>query len=444
MLKFDFSRVLKENVSSGLEVSEIEGKAKEALKSIEKMKDSEPGFLRIVGDPEILGQVKDLQEWLFNFDTFVVLGIGGSALGNIALHNGLRPLNWNEMSLEERGGYLRVFVSDNVDPDFVSSILDRVDLKWTVFNVISKSGSTAEAMANYLIVRNLLESSGLDPKEHLVFTTDPERGVLRKIANEEDIRVLDVPPDVGGRFSVLTQVGMLSAMAEGIDIDELHEGAIDAKKRCLESEIWNNPALLIAVIHYLFYERGRNISVMMPYSNRLYYLADWFRQLWAESLGKGGKGQTPVKALGTTDQHSQIQLYNDGPNDKLITFVKLDRYSRDILMGKLHEDKDALSYLGGRKLSELINSELHGTEAALTENNRPSMKLIFDGIREYNFGYFFVTYECATAIAGDLLGVNPYDQPGVELGKRITYSLMGRKGYEKEADLGKIEKEMII
>jgi glucose-6-phosphate isomerase len=444
MIKFDMSRVLKENVSGGIEKKEIEGKAKEALEVVENIKKNEPGFLRIINNPEVLGQIKELQDWLFNFEDFVVLGIGGSALGNIALHKGLRPLNWNDMSFEERGGYLRVHVTDNVDPDFVASILDAVDLNATVFNVISKSGSTAEAMANYLVARNIIESFGLDPREHFVFTTDPEKGVLRKIAKKEGIRVLDVPPDVGGRFSVLTQVGLLSAMAEGIDIDELHRGAEDAKKRCFEKNLWNNPAVLIATIHYLFYEKGRKVTVMMPYSNRLYYLADWFRQLWAESLGKNGKGQTPVKALGTTDQHSQIQLYNEGPNDKLITFIKVEKYDRDILIGKLHGDEESLSYLGGRRLSELINSELEGTEAALTERGKPSMKLVFDEINEYNFGYFFVTYECATVIAGGLFGVNPYDQPGVELGKRITYALMGRKGYEKEAEIGKIKKEYVI
>ncbi len=444
MLRFDFSRVLIENIPSGLTQDEIEKIASKAAEALDEMKNDQPGFLRIINNAEVLEQVKALQEWLSGFDSFVVLGIGGSALGNIALHKGLRPLNWNQMSSEDRGGYLRVYVVDNVDPDFVSSILDELDLRRTIFNVISKSGSTAEAMANYLVVRNLLESFGLNPMEQLVFTTDPKKGVLRKIAEEESIRVLDIPQDVGGRFSVLTQVGLLSAMAEGIDIDELHKGAEEAKRRCIQSDVWNNPALLIAVIHYLYHEKGRNVTVMMPYSNRLYYLADWFRQLWAESLGKNGKGQTPVKALGTTDQHSQIQLYNDGPDDKLITFIELEDYSRDVLIGKLHENEEVLSYLGGKKLSNLIRLEMIGTEAALTENGKPTMRITFDEISEYNFGYFFVTYECATAIAGYLFGVNPYDQPGVELGKRITYSLMGRSGYEGEVTLGRIKKQLLI
>ena len=452
MLKFDFSRVMNWNVEGGIdekELLEIEEKVKSSINS---MKERVPGFLKIINDPEVLGQVKDLEEWILTFDNFVVLGIGGSALGNIALHNSLRPLSWNSLDRESRGGFLRVFVSDNSDPELLASILDVVDPSKTIFNVISKSGSTAEPMAEYLVVRNLLQSLGLDVKNHLVFTTDPEKGVLREIAKEEGIRALDVPPDVGGRFSVLTQVGLLSAMAEGIDIDELHRGAEDAKSTCLERNFMENPPALLAAVHYIYYKKGKNISVMMPYSNRLYYLADWYRQLWAESLGKklsrDGKvvnaGQTPVKALGATDQHSQIQLYNEGPNDKVITFIALERYPRDVGIGKLHEDKEALSYLGGRMMSELIKAEFEGTRQALTRNGRPNITITFDEINEYNVGYFFVTYECATAIMGDLLNINPYDQPGVELGKKITYALMGRKGFEEYAKLGSVKKEFKV
>ncbi len=452
MIKFDFSRVLKSNVPDGLERNEIEGLKERVVEILKDMKENMPGFLRIINDPVVLGQVKELEEWLMTFDNFVVLGIGGSALGNIALHNALRPLSWNELDREARGGYLRVFVADNSDPELLASIYDRIDFSKTVFNVISKSGSTAEAMAGYLATRNILESMGLDPKEHFVFTTDPEKGVLREIAREEGIKVLDVPQDVGGRFSVLTQVGLLSGLAEGIDIDELHRGAEDAKMRCFEEDIFKNPVALIAVIHYLFYKKGKNISVMMPYSNRLYYLADWYRQLWAESLGKkyskDGKivnvGQTPVKALGATDQHSQIQLYNEGPSDKVITFIALEEYPRDVLMGSIHKDKDALNYLGGKKMSRLIKAEYKGTMEAVTKHGKPNISLVFDRISEYNVGYFFVVYECATAIMGALLNVNPYDQPGVELGKKITYALMGRKGFEEFAKEEALKEILIL
>ncbi|MFN6992300.1 MAG: glucose-6-phosphate isomerase, partial [Fervidobacterium sp.] len=327
MIKFDFTYSFSDNVSGGItadEVSSISGRIEQFVK---KLDESKPGFVNAILTRKWIDSVNELSDFLFSFDNIVVLGIGGSALGNIAIQNALRPFNWNSMNTEQRDGYLRVFVVDNVDPDYLSSVLDCIDPKQTLFNIISKSGTTAEPMANYLIVRSILESYGLDPREHIVFTTDPEKGVLRRIGRNEGIRMLDIPPDVGGRFSVLTPVGLLSAKAAGVDIEELIIGARDAYEKTIKSPFWENPSALIAAIHYLHYKKGRNISVMMAYSNRLYYLADWYRQLWAESLGKaydndGNKvnvGQTPVKALGAVDQHSQVQLYNEGPDDKLIT-----------------------------------------------------------------------------------------------------------------------------
>jgi len=436
-LKFDFSGLFHPNIEDGLkeeEIKNLEEKAKEILSCI---KENPPGFMKL--DPEWIESVKKLKEWIMNFDSLVVLGIGGSALGNIALHSSLKPLNWNFLSKEERKGFLKVFIVDNVDPDLLSSILDLVDIRKTVFNVISKSGSTAEAMANYMVVRGILESLGLNPRDHLIFTTDPERGALRKIAREEGIRSLSIPQDVGGRFSVLTPVGMLSAFAEGIDIDEIHKGARDAFERSLKTNVFENPSAMIAISHYLYLKKGKNISVMMAYSNRLYPWTDWYRQLWAESLGKkydleGKKvntGQTPIKALGTTDQHSQIQLYNEGPNDKIITFLVVNNFERKIKIPKVHEDIGELNYMAGKYLSELLLAEQKGTESSFLANGRPSMKVVFDEINEYNVGQFIAYYEVATVIMGGLLNVNPFDQPGVELGKKITYHLMGRKGYEK-------------
>ena len=448
-LKFDFSGLFYPNLKNGLKEEEIKNFDGKIRNIISNLKENPPGFMKL--NARWLESVKELKEWIMNFDFLVVLGIGGSALGNIALHNSLKPFNWNYLSKEERKGFLRVFIVDNVDPDFLSFVLDFIDPRKTVFNIISKSGSTAEAMANYMIVRGILESLGLNPKDHLIFTTDPEKGALRRIAREEGIKTLDIPKDVGGRFSVLTPVGMLSAFAEGVDIDELHKGAKDAFDRSLEPNIFENPSAMIAVTHYLYLKRGKTISVMMAYSNRLYSWADWYRQLWAESLGKkydlDGKlvntGQTPVKALGTTDQHSQIQLYNEGPNDKVITFLVTESFEREIRIPKVHENFEEFDYMAGRYLSELLLAEQKGTEASLLANERPSMKVIFDGINEYNIGQFIAYYEVATVIMGALLNINPFDQPGVELGKKITYHLMGRKGYEK-MEMKEFKKKVII
>lgn len=293
-------------------------------------------------------------------------------------------------------------------------------------------------MATYSIARGILEAYGLDPREHMLITTDPEKGFLRKLVKEEGFRSLEVPPGVGGRFSVLTPVGLLSAMAEGIDIDELHEGAKDAFEKSMKENILENPAAMIALTHYLYLNKGKSISVMMAYSNRMIYLMDWYRQLWAESLGKRYNlkgeevftGQTPVKALGATDQHSQIQLYNEGPNDKVITFLRVENFDREIVIPET--GRAELSYLARKKLSELLLAEQTGTEEALRENNRPNMRVTFDGLTPYNVGQFFAYYEAATAFMGYLLEINPFDQPGVELGKKITFALMGREGYTYE------------
>ncbi len=451
MLKYDLTYALKENVEYGIERDEInkfDSKVKDFLTEFDKNK---PGFVQAVLTREWIDSVNNISDFLYSFENLVVLGIGGSALGNIALQNVLRPANWNYMSNEERKGFLRIFVVDNVDPDFLASVLDSIDIKRTVFNIISKSGTTAEPMANYLVVRGILESYGLDPKNHIIFTTDPEKGVLRRIGNEEGIRMLSIPSNVGGRFSVLTPVGLLSAKAAGIDIEELVIGARETYERIISAPLWENPAALISVLHYLGYQKGMNMSVMMAYSNKLYYLADWYRQLWAESLGKAvdnnGKvvnvGQTPIKALGAVDQHSQVQLYNEGPYDKLITFLRVEQFERDIKLPVAHENEPELKYLCGRKLSELLNKEQEGTQLALAKNGRPSLTISFPEICEYSIGEFFMTYEIATAIAGMLFNINPYDQPGVELGKKITYALMGREGFS-EYNFSNFGKKVII
>ncbi|CEP77838.1 MAG: glucose-6-phosphate isomerase [Defluviitoga tunisiensis] len=440
-IKFDFSNVFQPNIENGLNEDEINQYKDIIGEIVNKIIEENPGFLSLPFTRVYIDRVLDLKNWVQSFESVVVLGIGGSALGNQALQVALNPLNYNVLPREIRKTP-KIFIIDNIDPDFVASNLDQIDPRTTLFNVISKSGTTAEAMANYLVARGIVESYGLDPKSHFLFTTDPQRGVLKKIAEEEGIRTLDIPPHIGGRFSVLTPVGLLSALASGIDIIDLYNGAKDMHKKVTNPNLWENPAALNALIHYLYYQRGYNISVMMAYSNKLFLLADWYRQLWAESLGKkynvNGEvvnvGQTPIKALGTTDQHSQVQLYNEGPYDKIITFLQLENFQRNIVIPKIHDNFSELSYLGGKSLSTLLNAELAATEYALTHNNRPNLKVIFPQTNPYNIGQFFFSYEFQTVVMGKLLEINPYDQPGVELGKKVTFALMNRLGYEELRD----------
>ena len=376
-----------------------------------------------------------------NTTDFVVLGIGGSALGNTALHQALNPLTHNIVSDRKSGG-VRLWVLDNVDPDLVGATLKLLSrrTKTTLFNVISKSGETAETAAQFMVIRRMLqERLGDDYARRIVATTDAEKGTLHDIARQEGYATLTVPGDVGGRFSVLSPVGLFSAAMTGINIDGLLEGAAEMKGRVEYADWRINPACMLAAVKYLcMTAKGKPLHVMMPYSNRLLGLADWYRQLWAESLGKrldrsGAEafvGPTPVKALGATDQHSQVQLYREGPNDKLIVFLEVQNHPRDVRIPEAFPDVPGLTYLSKSKFSKLLNAEKLATEYALAESGRPSVTIRFDAITPQTVGQFIYLYEFTTSLMGELLNIDAYDQPAVELGKKATFALMGRPGHE--------------
>jgi glucose-6-phosphate isomerase len=317
-------------------------------------------------------------------ESFVVLGIGGSALGNIALHMALNHPYYNELSKTGRKRAPRIYVMDNADPDRLSGLLDILDLKKTCFNVITKSGGTAETMANFLVCQEaLINAVGREKHvEQIVVTTDKSKGNLKRVADREGYACMVIPEGVGGRFSVLTPVGLLSAALSGINIRELLAGASFMERRCRKAKVWENPAYLNGAIHYILNtRRGKHISVMMPYVHGLYGFADWYRQLWSESLGKrltlDGKevhaGQTPVKALGTTDQHSQIQLYVEGPNDKVITFIGVNGYRQEMQIPRSYPEMEGISYLGGHTQEALMQAEQKATEFALTRHLRRAL-----------------------------------------------------------------------
>jgi len=393
---------------------------------------------------EIAENVKAVADQLKDCcENLVVLGIGGSALGNIALQTALNPYMHN---LDDtRRDSARLFVFDNVDPDQFASFLnwagDRLDK--TVFNVISKSGRTAETAAQFMTVRQLLLDK-LGPagyKDHVVATTDARQGTLRKIADTDGLATLQIPDGVGGRFSVLSAVGLFSACLCGIDIDSLLAGARDMDTRLTSEEFYKNPAAINAAINVHFYNRGKRNSVMMPYSYALKDFADWYRQLWAESLGKAKDlaenpvqvGPTPIKALGTTDQHSQVQLYREGPNDKLFTFLQVKNFQRKLQIGPAPECAPELQYLADADLATLINNEKIATEYALLQNKRPCLTVLFDCVNPYTIGRFIYFFEVTCSITGALFNINPYNQPAVELGKEATFALMGRRSFEKLA-----------
>jgi glucose-6-phosphate isomerase len=401
----------------------------------------ELGFLALPHESTLVEQIRRFADGVGQaFDTVVVLGIGGSALGTTMLQQALRPARWNELDDEAREYYPRLFVLDNVDPATIGPLLSRLDMRRTLFNVISKSGATSETMAQYMIVREQLQAElGEDGyRRHLIFTTDPERGVLRQLAAHEHVAALPVPPAVGGRFSVLAAVGLLPAALVGIDIERLLAGAAAMVDRCQAARLEEHPAALYAALQYLAHTTcGAPIHVMMPYADGLDALGAWFRQLWAESLGKRFdregrevfRGPTPVRALGATDQHSQVQLYMEGPFDKTVTFVYPRERSGDIVIPASYAGTDELGYLGGRTLGQLLDAERAATTAALTQAGRMNMTIELPRLDAHAIGQLIMMLQLATVFAGEFYDVDPLDQPGVELGKQLTYGLMGRAGF---------------
>jgi glucose-6-phosphate isomerase len=451
-LTLDYGNVLSSAVgpAHGLSPAEIK-RAESAVRAVitrieRERKSGQHRYRDLPQDREMLRAVKAaVRKRAGKFENLVVLGIGGSALGNIALQTALNSPYHNLASGRARRGP-RLFVMDNVDPVQMSDLLELLGtagLRKTLFNVISKSGETAETAAQFLIIRDLL-ARRLSRKAlttNVLVTTDPEGGTMRGIVDEQGFDALPVPPGVGGRFSVLSAVGLFSAGMCGIRIERLLAGAAAMSERVSQRTVSRNPAAMLALLLHGFYVRGKRLHVMMPYSYQLKDLADWYRQLWAESLGKqqdlDGQpvtiGPTPIKALGATDQHSQVQLYREGPNDKVFIFVEVTKFARDVRIPRAAGTPEALRYLQGKSLGRLLNAEKLATECALVASQRPCLTIRFPKVDEHTAGQFIMLWEAATSIAGALFNINAYDQPAVQLGKDYTYALMGREGYQKQA-----------
>ncbi|MBI2796774.1 MAG: glucose-6-phosphate isomerase [Gemmatimonadetes bacterium] len=394
------------------------------------------GFLDLPANAALLRQVTDFADARGSrYRDVVVLGIGGSALGPIAMRTALRAPGWNALPDGSRDGWPRLHVLDNVDPRTIAALLDTLDLRQALFIVTSKSGGTAETMSQFLVVHEqLARVHGSRMTDHLAFVTDPEKGALRAIARREGIPAFDVPSNVGGRFSVLSPVGTLPAALVGIDVAQLLAGAGDMALRCAGGELRTNPAGVFAVLQWLADTRhGLKVQVLMPYRDALRDMAAWFVQLWAESLGKRRPdgthvGPTPLPALGATDQHSQVQLFMEGPPDKTVVFLAAGRGEGDVTIPRAYGDIAELAYLGGHTLGELLDAERCATAGALARAGRPNATITLDAIDPWHVGALMMLFEIATIYAGDLYGVNPLDQPGVELGKQFTFAMLGRPG----------------
>lgn len=454
MLQLNYNNVSTEVIGAehGLNVEQefknYEGKIAQIIKDLQGRKNTAGQWLKWMNlgyDEETVSSIKEYAAGVKGkFENILVLGIGGSALGGIAVTEALLKPYWNILTPEQRDNMPRIFFVDNIDPDTISGLLEILDFKKTLVNVITKSGSTAETMSAYMIVKEILEKElGKNYRDNVVATTDKATGILRQLSDQEGYKTFVVPDDVGGRFSVFSAVGLLPFALVGLDIDEIVSGISDMDKALLNENIFENIAAQNALIHYLMdTKKDKNLSVMMPYSSRLKFVSDWYVQLWAESLGKevdkDGKvvnvGPTPVKALGATDQHSQVQLYNEGPNDKLINFIRVGEFDKTLEIPKVFE-YTGIGYLAGKTVNALMDAEADSTRVALADYKRPTVTITLPKVNGYYLAQLLYMLEVQTAIAGELYNIDTFNQPGVEQAKNYTYALMGRVGYEQSAKI---------
>jgi glucose-6-phosphate isomerase len=363
---------------------------------------------------------------------FVNLGIGGSSLGGEALLRALTHPYQNELPLGNT--FSRYYFPDNVDPELNAGLLDILPVDKTLIHIASKSGSTAETAAQTLLYLQWMEDrlGAAETARRVVVSTDPEKGDLRQIVRRKDFRALSIPAGMGGRFSVFGSVGLLPLALFGLDIDAFLAGARSVAEQCSGPK--HNPAFELALaMHAQQVDLKRNIVVCMAYSEALAPVGDWFGQLWGESLGKNLQaGSTPVRAVGATDQHSQLQLYMEGPDDKFTIFLRVGEFRRQVDLPRSDLDFSSTRYLMGQSMNELLRVEAVATEKALTDAGRPNVALTLDAINERSLGALLYFLQVVTVYAGALYAVNPFDQPGVEAGKRLTFGHFGREGYEKE------------
>ena len=443
MIKFDYTNVLESAVGKqGMPESafaEAAGSSQSAVAAIEAA--HKTGKLAFAGLPLVQEPVEKVLTFAREhaYKNILILGIGGSALGPAAL----------EAALAKPSPAKRLVVLDNIDPDFIAASLEALNPADTFVNVIAKSGVTAETMATFAIVRQwMIDSVGATGlRDRIAVTTDPQKGDLLAIARQERFPVFEIPPSVGGRFSVLTPVGTLPAALLGFDVEAMMRGAAATAEQS-RKPLMQNPALMAAFVQWtLDRQHEKSMLVLFPYSQALWKFAFWFKQLWGESLGKRYNrqkrevfyGQTPTAALGVTDQHSQLQLFIEGPHDKSFLFWSVRQFKGTLKIAHPYSAFDSMSYLEGRTVAELFEAERRATEMAITEAGRPNSTIFVDRIDEETVGSLIMFSQYMTAYAGEFYDIDAFDQPGVEYGKKLTFCQMDRPGFEEYR--GKIESE---
>ena len=369
-------------------------------------------------------------------DVLLVIGIGGSYLGARAAIEFLTHSFYNVLDKGTRKTPQIFFVGNNISSKYIKDLQDVVRDKDFSINIISKSGTTTEpAIAFRVFKEMLIEKYGKEEANKRIYaTTDKVKGALKNLANQEGYESFVVPDDVGGRFSVLTAVGLLPIAVSGADIDKLMEGAASGRKKALETPYEENPALLYASIRNILLRKGKHVEIVANYEPSLHYVSEWWKQLFGESEGKDQKGIFPAAVDLTTDLHSMGQFIQDGARIMFETVINVEESLEEVVLKEEEIDTDGMNYLAGKNVDFVNKSAMNGTILAHTDGQVPNLKVNVPEQNEFYLGELFYFFEFACGISGYLLGVNPFNQPGVESYKRNMFALLGKPGYEKERE----------
>ncbi len=364
-------------------------------------------------------------------DVLIVIGIGGSYLGARAAIEFLKSPYYNSLNKNTPDIY---FAGNSISGSALSDVLALCEGKRVSINIISKSGTTTEPAVAFRVLREMLETryGKEEAAKRIYCTTDKARGTLKKLADENGYECFVIPDDVGGRFSVLTAVGLLPIAVCGADIDKLMEGAAKAREEYMETDIDKNDCYRYAALRNAFYRKGKEIELLVSYEPRFTMMAEWFKQLYGESEGKDGKGLFPASVTFSTDLHSMGQYVQDGKRMLFETVVTIDDCGADVVIKEDKDNGDGLNFLSGKTMSFVNKKAFEGTVLAHTDGGVPNLVISMDKADEENLGRLIYFFEKACAISGYMLGVNPFDQPGVEAYKKNMFALLGKPGYEAE------------
>jgi glucose-6-phosphate isomerase len=433
LITYDFTNSLADRIgiATGIteaEISQQAGSMSSALRQFEQWRNDESyGFFDLPVQKDQLEESQQAIEQVPDgIDTLLHIGIGGSSLGPIAIQQALD----NRLSAKKPSRFKRVIIQENVDPEGFTLRLDELDMTRTAINVVSKSGGTIETLACFTAalerMRTALGTS--TPGDRVIACTENLDGVLATVTKELGGRILPLPHNVGGRFSVLTAVGLLPSLAMGLDADGLLAGAAAIREQSLAADNPRDPCFLAAFLPYFFNGQGKNIHVIFPYSELLRGFAMWCCQLLGESLGKkvdrSGKtvhtGMTPTVSVGSVDQHSLLQLYMEGPPDKFVTFIRVDEFRSEESLVELRHSKLEAAHTAHLSMGTVLNAEQTGTAEALAAEGRPSATIVIPKLCEHTLGQLFYFFELATAFGAELYDIDAFDQPGVEASKVLT------------------------